>query len=291
MDTFPDKLKGIIVYPLAYLFWFTGITQALIRKVSRRPGVIVLNYHRINERTDAEAGGYHGNITSVANFKKHIDYLKKHFLFVSPNELLSFLSGERKIKGAQVLFTFDDGYRDTYQFGLPILQQEKLPSIIFVASGILNREFILPADRYAKHREDMGRNGCRSCDALYLSARDICNVQSLGFEIGSHTITHPIMAELSLQEQEKEINISRKNIEEITGSPVRFFSYPFGRTSAETRNLVVKAGYDMAFGNRRGCVTHQTDRFDLPRISASNCPVPVLALKIIVLKLFREVRT
>ena len=287
MDTFADKLKRFVIYPLAYLTWFTGITSTLIRMVSRHPGVIVLNYHRINERTDAKAGGYTENITSVANLNKHVDYLKKHFSFITPDGLLSYLTGQREIKGVQILLTFDDGYKDTYQFGLPVLRRHELPAIIFVTTGILNSTFVLPADRYVESADNGAGSSPQSCDALYLNSEDIRDIQSLGLQIGSHTVTHPVLAELSLQDQEMEIASSRNKLEEFTLSPVRFFSYPIGKTSRETPHLVQRTGYQMAFGNRRGYITRGADRFDLPRLSACNHPVPVLAFKIVMTKLFQ----
>lgn len=84
-------------------------------------------------------------------------------------------------------------------------------------------------------------------------------------QIGSHTVTHPVLSELSEQERRYEINESKRELEEILAKPVHGFSYPNGRFSKSDPELVSKAGYQYACVSKNGTVRSNSDRFRLPR--------------------------
>jgi len=71
-----------------------------------------------------------------------------------------------------------------------------------------------------------------------------------GMDIGSHTVTHPILSQISEEEQLRELVESKKVIEANTGARVRALAYPVGSRSAFTRTtmrLALEAGYEAAF--------------------------------------------
>ena len=53
-------------------------------------------------------------------------------------------------------------------------------------------------------------------------------IDAAGFDIGTHSNTHPKMSTLSQTEMKKELQISMDMLSEITGKKVRFFRPPFG---------------------------------------------------------------
>ncbi len=88
------------------------------------------------------------------------------------------------------------------------------------------------------------------------------------FEIGSHTVTHPLLPGLPAAEQEREIHESKRALEAITERPVTSFAYPYGRYTAETARLVRAAGLLSACAAEGTVTQAKTDLFQLPR-----CPV------------------
>jgi peptidoglycan/xylan/chitin deacetylase (PgdA/CDA1 family) len=87
-------------------------------------------------------------------------------------------------------------------------------------------------------------------------------------EIGSHTMTHPVLSELPLNAQVEEISRSRVRLGEILGYPVVSFAYPYGGRSHYTREAVAavrEAGYSSACSNFDGVVRPGIDRWELPR--------------------------
>jgi len=66
------------------------------------------------------------------------------------------------------------------------------------------------------------------------------------FELGAHTITHPVLPRLSKEEQREEILGSRRVLSELTGKPTRYFAYPGGEYDHDTMDLVKAVGYEGA---------------------------------------------
>jgi len=63
------------------------------------------------------------------------------------------------------------------------------------------------------------------------------------FEIGGHTLTHPVLTKISLLEAEKEIVEGKRYLEKLTGQKLISFSYPRGKHNLDIQNLVKKSGF------------------------------------------------
>jgi peptidoglycan/xylan/chitin deacetylase (PgdA/CDA1 family) len=88
-------------------------------------------------------------------------------------------------------------------------------------------------------------------------------------EIGSHTKTHTVLSARPTAAQREEIQRSKADLEEVLGSPVRSFAYPYGRQSdytAETVALVQEAGFACACSTSADVVRRGADPFRLPRV-------------------------
>lgn len=64
---------------------------------------------------------------------------------------------------------------------------------------------------------------------------------------GSHTVTHPILTKISIEQLKEEILHSKKIIEQHIGDQVKFFAYPSGKYNVEVENAVKSCGYEAAF--------------------------------------------
>ena len=88
-------------------------------------------------------------------------------------------------------------------------------------------------------------------------------------EIGSHTITHPVLSARPPATQREEIQQSKAHLEEVLGCPVTSFAYPYGRQSdytTETVALVQEAGFVCACSASADVVRQGADPFRLPRL-------------------------
>jgi peptidoglycan/xylan/chitin deacetylase (PgdA/CDA1 family) len=87
-------------------------------------------------------------------------------------------------------------------------------------------------------------------------------------EVGSHTVTHPVLSGFSEAMQRDEIERSKTQLEEMVGQPVRSFAYPYGTRSDYTAQTVVavrEAGFDRACSNFPGTIRCGSDPWQLPR--------------------------
>jgi peptidoglycan/xylan/chitin deacetylase (PgdA/CDA1 family)/SAM-dependent methyltransferase len=89
-------------------------------------------------------------------------------------------------------------------------------------------------------------------------------------EIGAHSVTHPSLRDLSAELQRLEITGSKDRLEQILGSKVTSFAYPYGALSAETPALVRGAGFERACTTLPRAVGDDTDCFQLPRVQVDD---------------------
>jgi peptidoglycan/xylan/chitin deacetylase (PgdA/CDA1 family) len=87
-------------------------------------------------------------------------------------------------------------------------------------------------------------------------------------EIGAHTLTHPVLADLAPDQQQHEIGGSKRRLEALTGKKISSFAYPYGKKNHYTRHTVTTVqanGFACACSNFGGLVTRSSNRFTLPR--------------------------
>lgn len=102
-----------------------------------------------------------------------------------------------------------------------------------------------------------------------LSAEEVVNLGQGGLiEVGAHGMTHSVLSRLPIDRQIFEIAQSKVRLEEILGSNIKSFSYPYGSLSDftdETADSVREAGFACACANFESLVRRKADFFRLPR--------------------------
>jgi len=87
-----------------------------------------------------------------------------------------------------------------------------------------------------------------------------------GVEIGSHTLTHPILTGLGGARLREEVVQSRDRIQNAIGRKVETFCYPNGDYDLRTRLEVARAGYQLAVTTDTGLNNELNDPLALRRI-------------------------
>lgn len=102
-----------------------------------------------------------------------------------------------------------------------------------------------------------------------LTSEMIRSMAAQGIEIGAHTVTHPILTSLPDEQALQEIEESKRQLEAITGRPVRYFAYPNGKHGKDfdERHIAMarQAGFEAAFSTALGAAGAEHDRYSLPR--------------------------
>ena len=137
---------------------------------------------------------------------------------------------------------------------------------------------ILPALKYlpgperearAAHLGEMA--GILRQSNLMMREEQVRELHNAGMEIGSHTVTHPILLNTSPEIARREIVESARRLAEIVRQPIRLFAYPNGKPGQdygpEHVRMVRDAGYAAAVATGWGVATARSDRFQLPRFT------------------------
>jgi peptidoglycan/xylan/chitin deacetylase (PgdA/CDA1 family) len=141
-----------------------------------------------------------------------------------------------------VVVSFDDGYAAQYSVAGRVLQRVRWP-------GVLNLE-VSRAD---------ARGG--------LSTARVRTLLRRGWELASHTYTHPDLTRVSPARLRHEVADSRAWLRKRFGAGVAFFCYPYGRVSSAVEDAVADAGYSGATTTSAGVAAPGTDPLALPRVT------------------------
>jgi peptidoglycan/xylan/chitin deacetylase (PgdA/CDA1 family) len=108
-------------------------TASFLEKLPRRAQLVVLNMHRIG---DAAASQYDPSVfsSSVDDFDQQVNFLKKSYELLSPDDAMNLIHGKVSTKDTCVLITFDDGYRDCLDLALPVLNRHNAKAVFFIVS-------------------------------------------------------------------------------------------------------------------------------------------------------------
>ena len=103
----------------------------------------------------------------------------------------------------------------------------------------------------------------------FLSWDEASTLVSKGFEVGSHTVTHPILSQIGAEQLHRELNQSRATIEATLHTRCIAIAYPNGRAvdySPQVFSVAAEAGYQWGF-TVSGRWNHQREqRFAIDRI-------------------------
>jgi peptidoglycan/xylan/chitin deacetylase (PgdA/CDA1 family) len=137
--------------------------------------------------------------------------------------------------------------------------------------SLLGKLKYLPAKERAERAALIAdRSGAALPEGMMLTHDQVRDLVEAGMEIGAHTVTHPILANLPDDEARDEIVEGRRQLESIAGAPVSLFAYPNGKPGRDytaahvaiVRDAGFKAACSTAWGAASpGCDLHQIPRF------------------------------
>lgn len=133
--------------------------------------------------------------------------------------------------------TFDDGFRNTHETALPVLAALGIPATAFLPTSFVGRRGPLcwngfDPEPLADDR-DLDPMGWGQVEELVAA----------GWEIGSHSHTHPRLPATNGVRLLEELMVSRHECEQRLGLPCRSVAYPFGAVDARVWRTAVRAGY------------------------------------------------
>lgn len=105
---------------------------------------------------------------------------------------------------------------------------------------------------------------------LMMTWDQVRGLEQKGHIVGSHTMTHPNMAFLKLDDLRRELTVSKRTMESHLGASVRHFSYPcpalFPNWTQLTTEESKRAGYQTAVTTNDGVVRKRDNPLELKRV-------------------------
>lgn len=113
--------------------------------------------------------------------------------------------------------------------------------------------------------------GVRPDQLTRMSGGQLRDLHSQGFDIGSHTVHHPILDYCNETEVAEEVGSVREQLTAMVGGTIAGFAYPNGRPYADFSRHHVEAvrhaGYRYAVTTHWGVANRQTSVFQIPRFT------------------------
>lgn len=177
------------------------------------------------------------------------------FQSISFAQYVAHRHGVAELPPRAVLITFDDGYRSTLETAVPILRRHDFTATFFLVAGSLGGTNVWDSDEIQEP---------------LLTPDDARALDRLGFEIGSHTLTHARLTALSENALAWELSESKRVLENVVRKSVTALAYPWGEQSAVVQEATRDAGYDAAAILRRRTNYDITPLFELRRIGIND---------------------
>lgn len=136
-----------------------------------------------------------------------------------------------------VAITFDDAYASTVQFARPILDRFGMRATLFVPTDYIGGG----AMAWPGIDEWVGTG--HEQELTPMSWDDTRELADAGWEIGSHTKSHPHLTELTDAEMDEELAGSRRVCEEMLDRPCSSLAYPYGDYDARVVGATRRAEY------------------------------------------------
>ena len=105
---------------------------------------------------------------------------------------------------------------------------------------------------------------------LYITWKQLCELATLGFEIGNHTYTHVRCRSLDTENLAEEVDRNKAELEAVSGKKVRSFSVPYGSPQDLSSDLVAHlrhSGHEVAFLSENAANLRGINQFHLDRVS------------------------
>jgi peptidoglycan/xylan/chitin deacetylase (PgdA/CDA1 family) len=211
--------------------------------------LLVLCYHALSPTWEADLS------TTPARFESQIALLTaRGYRGMTFTEAVS-----SPLRGRIAVVTFDDAYRSVLELARPILDRFGLPATVFAPTDSIGSETPLCWPGI-----DQWRGGPHERELTPMSWAELRTLADAGWEIGSHTGSHPHLTQVEEAALEDELIRSKAACEDHLASPCTSLAYPYGDVDARVVAATARAGYSAAAALPRRLRSH--DALEWPRV-------------------------
>ena len=184
----------------------------------------VFNYHHIRPMPSVASSTITDRAFTVSpeGFESHLKYFKENgYQTVLIDDLLAYFDTGKPLPEKAIAITFDDGRYGQYKWAYPLLKQYGMIATFFITT------------------DWVGKN-------TFLTWEEIKEMSENEMAIGSHALDHPSLSTLSDAVLKKELEDSKKIIEEQISKRIDYLAYPGGSFNEKVIEATKAAGYQAA---------------------------------------------
>jgi len=190
--------------------------------------ILALCYHAVSPTWPA------GTTVRPEDFERQLeDLVGRGYRGATFAQALTAPAGERV-----VAVTFDDAHRSVLELAAPPMARLGVPGTVFVPTEYASSGRPMTWEGY-----DIWQGTEHEHELRCMSWEELAGLVAQGWEVGSHTRTHPRLPELGEAEIAAELTGSRRECEERLGVPCRSVAYPYGDYDDRVLRLALEAGY------------------------------------------------
>ena len=198
------------------------------REAHRADQALVLCYHAVSPDWDAPL-----SVTPEA-LEEQLSYLvDRGYVGATFSDL-----ARGRLTGKVVAVTFDDAYRSVHRLARPILERLGLPGTLFAPTQYVGRE-----EPMAWPGIDEWIGGPHEAELVPMSWDEARELHASGWEIGSHTVTHPKLTAIPDEHLAEELLASKAACEEQIGASCDSIAFPYGDHDDRVVSAAGRAGY------------------------------------------------
>lgn len=222
---------------ISVIYFLANNIAIILGKTQVNQQCVVLYYHSVL-------------IKEKERFICQLNYLSSKFSFVSLSSLNTIPSKKNLIS-----ITFDDGLSSILENALPELKKREIPTTIFI-----------PAAKIGNYPKWEQKDQEIYYDDRILNRDEIKELSDQGIEIGSHTLQHTDLRNVTSEVAREEFDLSKSYLEEITEKEVVSFSFPYGSYNDDLINLAFDCGYSFVYTTEPEMISLPTKRRIFGRI-------------------------
>lgn len=244
------------------------VYKSLLAKKQYPSWIPILMYHQVLIQDHQTP---HRIFVTVETFEKHLKELQRlgktslhfsdlaHFrdsIAADPNSS-AFVPKQksRSLPDHPVILTFDDGYLNNLEHALPLLEKYNMKATVF----------LLAEKSLAQNSWDAA-SGAPQIALMNAEQRKKFAAHPL-IEIGAHGFKHEKLTSMNREMRQKEIQDSKKSLEEELNIKINVYAYTYGIRSSDASELAERAGYAYAVNTDTGGLHQEDDPFSLFRVS------------------------
>jgi peptidoglycan/xylan/chitin deacetylase (PgdA/CDA1 family) len=185
--------------------------------------VPVLCYHHIRAAKPGDSENMKSYSVSPSAFASQMKALSDSgFTAILPDQLYDYLLYNDVLPSKPVMITFDDTDGEQYSIGAAEMQKFGFKGVFFIMTVAINRP-------------------------NYMTKEQIKNLSDSGHVIAAHTWDHHMVTKYAGTDWDIQFSKPTKQLEAITGKPVKYFAYPFGLWNKAAIPELKSRGYQLAF--------------------------------------------